>query len=177
MKIHEYQAKAILKKFGVAVPDGRVAHTVEEVRKAVQELGGYSWVVKAQIHAGGRGKGGGIKVCGTAQEAVAVAEDMIGMKLVTPQTGTEGQEVRCVYIEEGCEINRELYLGLLLDRAPRRLDFVGAAEGGMDIEEICNTNRRHPFVRVEQRASAANLPRRVLPLPHDASQLGLLLFL
>ncbi|PPR17483.1 MAG: Succinyl-CoA ligase [ADP-forming] subunit beta [Alphaproteobacteria bacterium MarineAlpha9_Bin7] len=152
MKIHEYQAKAILKKFGVAVPDGRVAHTVEEVREAIQKLGGYSWVVKAQIHAGGRGKGGGIKVCGTAQEVIAVAGDMIGMNLVTPQTGVEGQEVRCVYIEEACEINRELYLGLLLDRANSRLAFVGAAEGGMNIEEV-----------------AAATPEKILRVPIDPS--------
>ena len=139
MNIHEYQAKAILRKFGVAVPRGRVAYTTVEAEEVAQELGGPAWVVKAQIHAGGRGKGGGVKLCTTVQEVVDAAKAMIGMNLVTHQTGADGKEVKRVYIEDGCEIARELYLGVLLDRANSRLAVIGSAEGGMDIEEVVGT--------------------------------------
>ena len=138
MNIHEYQAKAILKKFDVAVPRGRLACSTMEAEEAARELGGSVWVVKAQIHAGGRGKGGGVKLCRTVQEVINVSEAMIGMNLVTHQTGPGGKEVEKVYIEEGCDIARELYLALLLDRTASRLSFVSSSEGGIDIEEVAD---------------------------------------
>jgi len=136
MNIHEYQAKSILKKYGVAVPEGIPAMTVEEAVKAAEELGGPVWVVKAQIHAGGRGKGGGVKVVKSIDAVKSEAERILGMQLVTHQTGPKGQTVRQIYIEEGCDIARELYLGLLLDRATSRIIFMASTEGGMDIEEV-----------------------------------------
>ena len=136
MNIHEYQAKELLAKYGVSVPKGGVAFTPEEAAAAARELGGPLWVIKAQIHAGGRGKGGGIKVAHSLDEAVEAARAILGMTLVTPQTGAEGRRVRRVYIEEGCEIARELYLGLLVDRASGRLVMMASTEGGMEIEEV-----------------------------------------
>ncbi len=136
MNIHEYQAKALLSKFGVAVPRGRVAYTRKEAHDAASELGGSVWVVKAQIHAGGRGKGGGVKLARSLDEVGQFAEEIIGMNLVTHQTGPAGQRVSRVYIEEGCDIARELYLGVLLDRASSRVTVMASAEGGMDIEEV-----------------------------------------
>ena len=136
MNIHEYQAKELLARYGVAVPRGHVAYTAEEAGQAAAELGGDVWVVKAQIHAGGRGKGGGVKVVKSKDEVEKTAEDMIGMNLVTHQTGPEGKEVKRVYIEEGCDIARELYLGVLIDRATSRITFMASTEGGMDIEEV-----------------------------------------
>jgi succinyl-CoA synthetase beta subunit len=136
MNIHEYQAKALLAKYGVAVPGGKVAYTPQEAEEAAQALGGSVWVVKAQIHAGGRGKGGGVKVTRSIDEVVAAAKTMIGMNLVTHQTGPAGKEVKRVYIEEGCDIARELYLGVLLDRASSRVTIMASTEGGMDIEEV-----------------------------------------
>ncbi len=122
MKIHEYQAKAILKKFGVEVPRGHLAETAADAKKIAGEFGG-TVVVKAQIHAGGRGKGGGVKIAKNAEEAEAFAAEMIGMNLVTHQTGPAGREVRKVLIEEGLDIDRELYLGIVLDRAKSQLVF------------------------------------------------------
>jgi succinyl-CoA synthetase beta subunit len=136
MNIHEYQAKALLAKYGVAVPRGQIAYTPQEAEEAAQALGGTGWVVKAQIHAGGRGKGGGVKVAKSIDEVVEVAKAMIGMTLVTHQTGLEGKEVKRVYIEEGCDIARELYLGVLLDRATSRITIMASTEGGMDIEKV-----------------------------------------
>ncbi|MDP6350758.1 MAG: ADP-forming succinate--CoA ligase subunit beta [Alphaproteobacteria bacterium] len=136
MNIHEYQGKALLRKYGVAVPRGRVAYTPMEAEEVAQELGGPVWVVKAQIHAGGRGKGGGVKVVKSVDELHEAAKRMIGMTLVTHQTGPAGKEVKRVYIEEGCEIARELYLGVLLDRASGRITMMASAEGGMDIEQV-----------------------------------------
>ena len=136
MNIHEYQAKALLGSFGVSVPRGRVAFTTAEAECAAQELGGPVWVVKAQIHAGGRGKAGGVKVVKSHDEVKAVAEQMLGMTLVTHQTGPEGKEVKRVYIEEGCDIARELYLSVLLDRATSFVTIMASTEGGMDIEEV-----------------------------------------
>ena len=138
MKIHEYQAKAILKKFDVAVPRGRLACSAVEAGEAARELGGTAWVVKAQIHAGGRGKGGGVRLCSTVQEVISVSEAMIGMNLITHQTGPGGKEVEKVYVEEGCDIARELYLALLLDRKVGRLSFVSSSEGGVDIEAVAD---------------------------------------
>ncbi|MBA3256703.1 MAG: ADP-forming succinate--CoA ligase subunit beta [Pyrinomonadaceae bacterium] len=136
MKIHEYQGKELLNKFGVAVPRGLVARSPEEAYKAAKELGTEVVVVKAQIHAGGRGKGGGVKLAGSAEEARDIARQILGMKLVTHQTGPEGREVRVLLIEEGLPIDKEFYLGIVLDRTLGRPVFMASAAGGMDIEEV-----------------------------------------
>jgi succinyl-CoA synthetase beta subunit len=136
MNIHEYQAKAVLKEFGAAVPRGGIAFTPDEAVKAAEELGGSVWVVKSQIHAGGRGKGGGVTVVKSIDEVRAEATRMLGMTLITHQTGPAGKEVGRVYIEEGCDIDRELYLSALVDRVTSRIAFIASTEGGMDIEEV-----------------------------------------
>ena len=136
MNIHEYQAKEVLRGFGVAVPKGGVAYTPDEAVKVAEELGGPVWVVKAQIHAGGRGKGGGVKLAKSIDEVRQLADEMIGMTLITHQTGPEGKEVGRVYVEDGCDIARELYLGLLIDRATSRVTIMASTEGGMEIEEV-----------------------------------------
>ena len=135
MKIHEYQAKALLARYGVPVPRGEVAHTVVEAEAAAQKLGG-TVVVKAQIHAGGRGKGGGVKVVKNSEEARAAAEKILGMTLVTHQTGPEGRIVQRLLVEEGLPIERELYLGIVLDRATGKNTFMASADGGVEIEEV-----------------------------------------
>jgi succinyl-CoA synthetase beta subunit len=140
MKIHEYQAKAILAKFGVPVPRGEVAFTKEEARAVAERLGTKVVVVKAQIHAGGRGKAGGVKLAKSVDEAASLAERILGMKLVTPQTGEEGRVVRRLLIEEGLDIKRELYLGILVDRGAGAPVFMASAAGGMEIEEVAKTN-------------------------------------
>ncbi|HZE63977.1 MAG TPA: ADP-forming succinate--CoA ligase subunit beta [Pyrinomonadaceae bacterium] len=136
MKIHEYQGKELLKNFGVAVPRGLVARSPEEAYQAAKELGTDIVVVKAQIHAGGRGKGGGVKLAKSPDEAREIARQMLGMKLVTHQTGPEGREVRVLLVEEGLPIDKEFYLGIVLDRASGRPVFMASAAGGMDIEEV-----------------------------------------
>lgn len=136
MNIHEYQAKQVLKQYGVSVPQGGVAFTADEAVKVAEQLGGPVWVVKAQIHAGGRGKGGGVKVVKSLDEVRAEAERMLGMTLVTHQTGPEGREVGRIYVEDGSDISRELYLSALVDRATSRVSFIASTEGGMDIEEV-----------------------------------------
>ena len=136
MNIHEYQAKAVLKSFGVSVPRGGIAFSPDEAVQHAESLGGPVWVVKAQIHAGGRGKGGGVKVVKSVDDVRAEADRMLGMILVTHQTGPEGKEVGRVYIEEGSEIDRELYLSILVDRATSKVSFIASTEGGMDIEEV-----------------------------------------
>ena len=141
MKIHEYQGKELLKKYGVPVPRGIVARSPEEAYQAAKELGGDIVVVKAQIHAGGRGKGGGVKLARSADEAREIARQMLGMKLVTHQTGPEGREVRVLLIEEGLPIDKEFYLGIVLDRASGRQVFMASQAGGMDIEEVAE---KHP---------------------------------
>src|ERR1700693_2756274 len=135
MKIHEYQAKAILSQHNVPVPRGEVAFTVEEAEAAAKRIGGIV-VVKAQIHAGGRGRGGGVKVAKDAAEAAEIAKKMLGMKLVTHQTGPEGRIVQRVLVEETLPIDRELYLGIVLDRAQGQPVFMASAAGGMEIEEV-----------------------------------------
>ena len=150
MNIHEYQAKQLLAKYGVAVPKGGVAFTPEEAVTAAESLGGPVWVVKAQIHAGGRGKGGGVKVVKSIDAVRAEATRMLGMTLVTHQTGPEGKEVGRVYIEDGCDIARELYLSLLVDRDSKRINIIASTEGGMDIEEV-----------------AAHSPEKILSLAID----------
>ncbi|HEV8136536.1 MAG TPA: ADP-forming succinate--CoA ligase subunit beta [Pyrinomonadaceae bacterium] len=136
MKIHEYQGKELLKKFGVAVPRGIVARTPDEAERAAKELATGVVVVKAQIHAGGRGKGGGVKLAKSPEEAGSIAKQMLGMKLVTHQTGPEGREVGVLLIEEGLPIDKEFYLGIVLDRASGRPVFMASSAGGMDIEEV-----------------------------------------
>ncbi|MGI9106099.1 MAG: ADP-forming succinate--CoA ligase subunit beta [Pyrinomonadaceae bacterium] len=145
MKIHEYQGKELLRKFGVPVPRGIVAHTAEEAFNAATELGTDVVVVKAQIHAGGRGKGGGVKLAKSPEEAREVAGQILGMNLVTHQTGPEGRKVRVLLIEEGLPIDKEFYLGIVLDRTTGRPVFMASSAGGMDIEEV-----------------AANTPEKIL---------------
>jgi succinyl-CoA synthetase beta subunit len=136
MNVHEYQAKALLQKYGVAVPRGGVAYTAKEAAEVAATLGGPVWVVKAQIHAGGRGKAGGVKVVKSIEDVFSRAEDMLGKILVTHQTGPAGREVKRVYVEEGCDIKRELYVGMLIDRATSRVTIMASTEGGMEIEEV-----------------------------------------
>ena len=136
MNIHEYQAKALIGKFGVATPQGQVAYTPEEAVQAAEKLGGKVWAVKAQIHAGGRGKAGGVKVAKSIDEVKAAAQKLLGMTLVTHQTGPAGKVVKRIYVEAGCDIKRELYLGMLVDRATSRITIMASAEGGMEIEEV-----------------------------------------
>lgn len=136
MKIHEYQGKEILKKFGVNTPRGLPCFSVDEAVKAAQQLGGKVWVVKAQIHAGGRGKGGGVKVAKSIDEVRQYADQILGMQLVTHQTSSTGQKVRRLLIEEGADIKQELYIGLVVDRTTQRVCMMASSEGGMDIEEV-----------------------------------------
>ena len=158
MNIHEYQAKQLLRDFAVTVLRGGVAATPEDAVKVAEQLGGPVWVVKAQIHAGGRGKGGGVKVTKSLEEVRAEAKRMLGMTLVTPQTGPKGKTVHRVYIEDGCDIARELYLGMLLDRATSRVTVMASAEGGVEIEEV-----------------AATHPEKIIRVPIDPA-LGLMPF-
>jgi succinyl-CoA synthetase beta subunit len=136
MNIHEYQGKEILRKYGVTVPNGKVAFTVEEAVEAAKELGSEVCVVKAQIHAGGRGKAGGVKVARNLEEVRTYASEILGKTLVTHQTGPEGKEVKRLLIEEGCDIKKEYYVGLVLDRATSRVVLMASEEGGTEIEEV-----------------------------------------
>jgi succinyl-CoA synthetase beta subunit len=136
MKIHEYQGKEILKKFGVPVPRSIPAFSVDEAVAAAEKLGGPVWVVKAQIHAGGRGKGGGVKVAKSIEEVRQRASEILGMQLVTHQTSPEGQKVRRLLIEDGADIKKELYVGMVVDRVTQRVALMASSEGGMDIEEV-----------------------------------------
>ncbi len=139
MKIHEYQGKELLRQFGVPAPRGIPAFTIEEAVKAAQKLGGPVWVVKAQIHAGGRGKGGGVKVARSLDDVKALAGQILGMQLTTHQTGPEGQKVRRLYIEEGADIQKEYYVSLVTDRQSQKVAFIASSEGGMDIEEVAHS--------------------------------------
>ncbi|MFC3107262.1 ADP-forming succinate--CoA ligase subunit beta [Undibacterium arcticum] len=141
MKIHEYQGKEILRKFGVTVPRGISCMTVEEAVKAAETLGGPVWVVKAQIHAGGRGKGGGVKVAKSLEQVKEYASQIMGMQLVTHQTSPEGQKVRRLLVEEGADIKKELYVSMVTDRVSQRVVLMASSEGGMDIEEVAE---KHP---------------------------------
>ena len=136
MKIHEYQAKELFKKYDIPVPEGGVAFSADEAAKIAGDLGGFPVVVKAQIHAGGRGKGGGVKLAKSLEEAKGIAEDIIGMNLVTHQTGPEGRTVRKVLVEQGLNIARELYLSIIPDRGTAKVVIMGSKAGGMDIEEV-----------------------------------------
>ncbi len=141
MNIHEYQAKQILEKHGVCVPKGHVAYSPHEAVTGAQSLGGKLWVVKAQIHAGGRGKAGGVKLARSLDEVETFSRQMLGMTLITHQTGPEGRLVRRIYVEQGTEIKKELYVSLVVDRASSRVTFIASTEGGMDIEEVA---AKHP---------------------------------
>ncbi|HAF44014.1 MAG TPA: ADP-forming succinate--CoA ligase subunit beta [Gallionellaceae bacterium] len=136
MKIHEYQGKEILRGFGVPTPRGAACFSVDEAVAAAQQLGGKVWVVKAQIHAGGRGKGGGVKVAKSLDEVKSHAQQILGMQLVTHQTGPEGQKVRRLLVEEGAQIVKEFYVGMVVDRASQRVALLASSEGGMEIEEV-----------------------------------------
>ncbi|MEK0433872.1 MAG: ADP-forming succinate--CoA ligase subunit beta [Betaproteobacteria bacterium] len=138
MKIHEYQGKEILRQFAVPVPRGIAAFTVQEAVEAAQKLGGPVWVVKAQIHAGGRGKGGGVKVAKSIEDVKKLASEILGMQLVTHQTGPTGQKVRRLYIEDGADIQKEYYVSLVTDRASQNIAFIASSEGGMDIEQVAH---------------------------------------
>ena len=138
MKIHEYQGKDILRQFGVPVPRGIPAFTIQEAVEAAQKLGGPVWVVKAQIHAGGRGKGGGVKLARSIDEVKQLASEILGMQLITHQTGPEGQKVRRLLIEDGADIKKEYYVSAVTDRASQRVAFMASSEGGMDIEEVAH---------------------------------------
>ena len=148
MNIHEYQGKEILRKYGVAVPNGKVAFSPDEAVKVAKELGAAVTVVKAQIHAGGRGKAGGVKIAKNLDEVREYAKELIGKVLVTHQTGPEGKEVKRLYIEEGSNIQKEFYLSLVLDRATSSVVMMGSEEGGMDIEEVAETNPEKIFKEV-----------------------------
>jgi succinyl-CoA synthetase beta subunit len=167
MKIHEYQGKALFRKFGVATPRGMPCFSVEEAVDAAKQLGGGVWVVKAQIHAGGRGKGGGVKVAKSLDEVRAHAAAILGMQLVTPQTGPQGQKVRRLLIEEGADIRKELYVGMVIDRGTQRVVLMASSEGGMDIEEVAarTPEKIHkvaidPFAGLKD-AEAAETARRI----------------
>ncbi len=148
MNIHEYQAKSVLAKYNVPVPRGGVAYTPAEAENVARKLGGSLWVVKAQIHAGGRGKGGGVKLAKSIDEVADLTKNMIGMILKTHQTGPEGKEVKRVYIEEGSDIAQELYLSMVVDRETSRITYMASTEGGVEIEEVAE---KHPekIIRVE----------------------------
>jgi len=140
MKIHEYQGKEIHRQFGVTVPRGIPCMSVDEAVKAAETLGGKVWVVKAQIHAGGRGKGGGVKVAKSIEQVKEYANQIMGMQLITHQTSAEGQKVNRLLIEEGADIKQELYVSLVTDRVTQKIVLMASSEGGMDIEEVAHSN-------------------------------------
>ncbi|QGH34522.1 ADP-forming succinate--CoA ligase subunit beta [Gracilibacillus salitolerans] len=148
MNIHEYQGKEILRSYGVAVPNGKVAYTVDEAVEAAEQLGSAVSVVKAQIHAGGRGKAGGVKVAKNIDEVRTYADEILGKTLVTHQTGPEGKEVKRLLIEEGCDIQKEYYVGLVLDRATSRVTMMASEEGGTEIEEVAEKTPEKIFKEV-----------------------------
>src|SRR5277367_4709436 len=141
MNVHEYQGKEILRKYGVATPRGIPCFSVDEADSAARHLGGKVWVVKAQIHAGGRGKGGGVKVAKSLEEVHEFASQILGMTLVTHQTGPQGRVVKRLLVEEGADIRKELYVGMVVDRSTQRVTLMASSEGGMEIEEVA---AKHP---------------------------------
>jgi succinyl-CoA synthetase beta subunit len=150
MKIHEYQGKEILRQFGVPTPRGVACFSVDEALAAAQQLGGAVWVVKAQIHAGGRGKGGGVKVAKSLDEVRGAAQQILGMHLITHQTGKDGQVVRRLLIEEGAQISKEFYLGMVVDRSSQRVALLASSEGGMEIEQVAaHTPEKIYTVRID----------------------------
>ncbi len=175
MKIHEYQGKEIFRRFGLPTPRGFAAFSVEEAVEAAKKLGGKVWVVKAQIHAGGRGKGGGVKLARTLEEVRKLSSSILGMQLKTHQTGPEGQKVRRLLIEEGADIKKELYVGMVVDRGTQRVVLMASSEGGMDIEEVAaNTPQKIHKVSIDpvqgltdadadEIAIAIGIPQAALP--------------
>ena len=145
MNIHEFQAKNILNDFGVKIPKGKEAYTVNEAIKIAEDIGGNKWVVKAQIHAGGRGKAGGVKIASSIEEVKKYSEDILGMQLITHQTGSEGKKVNKIFIEEGVNIKDELYLGIVLDRSNENFVMMASTEGGTEIEEVASSNPEKIF--------------------------------
>jgi len=178
MNIHEYQAKEVLRGFGAPVPRGKPAFSVDEAVAAAKELGGPVWVVKAQIHAGGRGKGGGVKVVKSIDDVKNEAERMLGMTLVTHQTGPHGRVVKRLYIEDGSAIERELYLSALVDRETSHVAFIASTEGGMDIEAVAHETpeKIHTF-QIEPAVGYSgyvgnNIAAALKPKGEQAKQLG-----
>ncbi len=175
MKVHEYQAKEILRSRGVPVPQGRACFSVDEAVEAAEALGGERWVVKAQIHAGGRGKGGGVKVVSSIDEVRAAANDLLGMMLITHQTGPEGQEVKRLLVEEGVGIARELYVGMVIDRATQKVAVMASSEGGTEIEEVAakTPDKIHKvFVDPAQGLTSAEAERLMAKLDLKGGQLA-----
>ena len=173
MNVHEYQGKEILRKYGVATPRGVACFSVDEAVKAAESLGGKVWVVKAQIHAGGRGKGGGVKVAKSIDEVRKYATDILGMTLVTHQTGPEGRVVKRLFIEEGADIKKELYVGMVVDRASQRVVLMASSEGGMDIEHVAEHTPEKIFkVAIDPVAglstAAAEDVARKIGIPNEA---------
>jgi succinyl-CoA synthetase beta subunit len=164
LNVHEYQAKELLREYGVAVPDGRLAVTPAEAEEAARALGAPVVVVKAQVHTGGRGKGGGIKLAKSPSEAQTAASEILGMTLVTPQTGAEGKVVRKVYVEAGSEIAGELYLAVVLDRAEEKLAIIASTEGGMEIEEVA--------AEKPEKIVTVTIDPNVGLMPHQVRQVG-----
>ena len=138
MNIHEYQAKELFRNYDIKVLNGKVAFSSEEAIKIAKEIDATKWVIKAQIHAGGRGKGGGIKLANSLEEVKNFSEEIIGMNLITPQTGLAGKKVSKIYLEEACDIKKEFYLGIVLNRAEGRFTIMASTEGGMDIEKVAS---------------------------------------
>ena len=179
MKIHEYQAKELLRKYGVPTPRGHPCFSVDEAVEAAKKLGGQVWVVKAQIHAGGRGKGGGVKLAKSLEEVRQHAGQILGMQLKTHQTGPEGQKVRRLLIEEGADIRKELYIGMVVDRGSQRVALMASSEGGMDIEEVAAKSPEkihkatiHPVQGLSDRdaedvALKIGIPEKAVPQARD----------
>tara|TARA_B110000438_G_C15812994_1_gene650585 strand:+ start:774 stop:1934 length:1161 start_codon:yes stop_codon:yes gene_type:complete len=166
MNIHEYQAKKILKKYGVPVPNGTIVHSLEELKEKISILKKSKLVVKAQIHSGGRGKAGGIKIVNNTEELLKEVKSLFGKKLVTKQTGHKGKEVQRVYIEETCDIDKELYLSCVVDRASSKIAFISSAEGGMDIEDVAqNAPEKIITVKVDllNEVSEENIKKIISP--------------
>ncbi|HYI86870.1 MAG TPA: ATP-grasp domain-containing protein, partial [Burkholderiales bacterium] len=158
MKIHEYQGKEIFRQFGMATPRGFPAFSVDEAVAAAKKLGGKVWVVKAQIHAGGRGKGGGVKVAKSIDEVRNLSKKILGMNLVTHQTGPQGQKVRRLLIEEGADIKKEFYVGMVVDRATQQVTLIASSEGGVNIEEVAaHTPEKIHKVHIEQSVGLSDL--------------------
>ncbi len=175
MKIHEYQGKEIFRKYGLATPRGFPAFSVDEAVEAARKLGGKVWVVKAQIHAGGRGKGGGVKVAKSLDEVKKLASQILGMQLKTHQTGPEGQKVRRLLVEEGADIKKELYVGMVVDRGTQKVALMASSEGGMDIEEVAASTPekiKKVFIDPVQGLSDADADRVALTIGIPQAALG-----